>query len=208
MEFKKIPPPPGSGPGNSQSGSLPGPAEQLRTALRLMAGRHLYGSRGILFLLGSVVFVFSGGRFLSDSGIMGNHAGGSRVVLERWAAGGLSPDDWASAAGMGIGLVILLCGWFILKKPRAAALLAFFLLITRGISLIVAGISDRPNASLGTALLYLVLGAVAFRTVRDAFGFHREASGVRERFRAAAMVENLERKRAAAERRRETDSGN
>ncbi len=194
MEFKKIPSPPATASADSP-GPATDPASQLRAALRLMAKRYLHGARGLLFIVGSLMLVISAGIFLSDTGIMGNQAGGTAAVMERWSSMGMDSADRLAAADIVIGIFVIACGWLVLAMPLAATLLPAALLIIRGIGSIVWSLaSDKPPA-LGMALLHIVLGVILIRAVRDAFNFRREAANVRERFRAAAVVENLQRQR-------------
>lgn len=194
MEFKKIPP----SPSINVSGMAPeeaNPAVQLRAALRLMAKRYLHGARGLLLIVGSFMLVISLGLLLTSPGFMGNPPAeepvrdlGSSGVLAMLASPGAMLD-------VGIGVGILVCGLLVMSLPRVATLLPVAVLVLRGILVVAGSVKGVGAMSMGAGVWYVFLGAVLIRAVKDAFVFRRESQAVRERFRAAQVVQNLERHR-------------
>ena len=177
MEFKKIPP----------SGALPSvtpvdPETQTRETLRLLARRYLHGARGILYIAGSIMLVFSAINYLAISGTLGFEPGPAL-------------DIQLAAAGIAVGVAVIICGWLVLRMPRLATILPVVLFLANiATALTLALRNDKPPGITG-AVLQVCLAALIFKAIREAFAFQREVANIREAIRSAAILRNKNRDR-------------
>ena len=177
MEFKKIPP----------SGSLPSappvdPETQTRETLRLLARRHLHGARGILYIAGSLMLVFSAINYLAISGTLGFEPGPAL-------------DIQIAAAGIAVGVAVIACGWLVLKMPRLATILPVVLFLANIATALTLTLQKDKPPGITSAVLQLGLAALIFKAIREAFAFQGEVANIREAIRSAAILRNKSRDR-------------
>ena len=171
-------------PSGPQSSAPPvDPESRTRETLRLMARRNLHGARGILYIAGSIMLVLSAGQFLSISGLLGFQPGPELEIQ-------------LAAAGAVVGLLVISCGWLVLRMPRTATILPIVLFAANIATALTLTLDRRLPPGLLSATLQAGLAVLTIKALLEAFAFHRDAGNIREAIRSAVILRNRDRGRA------------
>ena len=182
MEFKKIP---ASAPVPQQAVD---PDAQVRQTLRVMASRQLYGARGLLFLVGSILLVVCMGMLFSappqEPGVpeVAGH------VYDRWQAGLMGRAEWLRVADAGLAVFILLCGALVTRLPLTLTVLPAGLLVAKACLTVGLALSADRALPLLVPGMQLLFAGLCLRAVADARAYRRDAALALEYHRSAAIL--------------------
>ena len=186
MEFKKIP-----APAQAPQPYID-PDTQMRQSVRLMAKRMLYGTRGLLFIAGSLLLVTGIVELFMLPEISKLNARYWELFPERLGSLRFFPEEWFIFADVLIAVLILAGGWLVTRMPLFFTLVPAVLLAGR---IIWATAQSLMSGFIPNILLSLFLAGLTGLLVRgiyEARAFRREVALASEYYRSTAILRQKE----------------
>ena len=189
MEFKKIP-----GPAPVPQPWVD-PETLMKQSLRTMAKRMLHGSRGMLFICGSLLLLTGLVEFFYVPEDPAMHRGYGVVLQERLSLWRYKPEVWFAFMDMGIALLCIMGGLLITKLPVLFTLGPALLLTGKIVWQAAESISASGMPNVVLVLFQLILAGLLFRAFAEARGYRREVQLAREYYRSTAILRQKEARR-------------
>lgn len=189
MEFKKIP-----APAQAPQPYID-PDTQMKQSIRLMAKRMLYGTRGLLFITGSLLLVIGIVEVFQLPEVSRLNTRYWDLFPERLGALRFLPGEWFIFADILIALLVLAGGWLVMRWPLFFTLVPAVLLAVKIAWYVAESLMAGLIPNILLSLIQAALTGVLVRGVFEARAFRREVSLAGEYYRTTAILRQKEARR-------------